>query len=649
MEKDNSAPTIELWRDGRKIATYPLTEPLVTVGRSLDADIVLLDPKNEVSRYHAVLVRQPDGEYGIRDLGSLAGLRVNGCFYQSRRLCHGDEVSIVNYRLPYTRLPSPDLGARVIVLSRAELQALFQARNSDSTVITGQKRRETFYQILRDSLQIDSLLRGVVDYLELNEGAVLEVDRQGNFKTLHYRYQRSEQRLSPYLWIADDTLQALSRYEPTGPPGPWPLQEVGYVVSPVRAVPGGVIFLYLSPGRPPGRSWKEPRYLQELTKRLAQLGAPAEKSVGAKSNELLQWDTSEPIAKSAVMKKYFSELENLLTMLLNSRKASIGTSQKELDCLLIEGATGTGKEYLAQWIHRQMGRKGRLITINCANLEDTTADARLFGYGKGAFTGADKDTPGWFQAAHNGTLVLDDIQGLSLRVQEKLRRAVQFGEVEPLGLTKAEQVDVLVIGVTNRDLREMVTKKKFERDLLARFLRVSKTPLPPLQQRQWDIPLLAHYFLDQHSAGDGIVRTLSNKAVKALREHDWPQNIRELRDLMTSLAAKKRELIFSWDLSGEDKAAPPTLRKPSGLGLSKADRQADTFERILGALEKHQGNRSQAALALGIPRSSLYKYLGMMEKDSYYGPLCRALNERFGEGKNRLGPEGEATPEQEKT
>ena len=220
--------------------------------------------------------------------------------------------------------------------------------------------------------------------------------------------------------------------------------------------------------------------------------------------------------------------------------------------VLILGESGTGKEVLAKYIHFCSKREGPFIAINCAAIPEDLLEAELFGYEKGAFTGAVKSKPGKFELAHKGTLFLDEIGDLSLKLQAKLLRVLQEKQVERLGGNNPIKVEVRIIAATNKDLEKEVKEGRFREDLFFR-LNVIPIKLPPLRERKEDIPLLAQFFLKKICQREGIEeKRLSPEALKILTEYSWPGNIRELENFIERLVIlTEGEVIEVEDLSLE--------------------------------------------------------------------------------------------------
>jgi two-component system, NtrC family, response regulator HydG len=269
--------------------------------------------------------------------------------------------------------------------------------------------------------------------------------------------------------------------------------------------------------------------------------------------------------------------------------------------VLIQGESGSGKELVARTIHERSARRnGPFVAVNCAALPETLLESELFGYEKGAFTGAAGRKEGRFELAHAGTLFLDEVADLSLVTQPKILRVLQEGEFERLGGTRLLQVDVRIVAATNQDLSEMVKDKRFREDLYYR-LNVITVRVPPLRERHEDIRLLAQYYLRIYGAKNGRkLEGFSNEAIERLESYAWPGNVRELENLVerTVILARK-DRIDAEDLPEEVMGVkrPPRDAILELIGTPLADieqRLLDETLRITG------GNKTQAAKLLGI-------------------------------------------------
>ncbi|HEX9297606.1 MAG TPA: sigma-54 dependent transcriptional regulator [Polyangiaceae bacterium] len=285
--------------------------------------------------------------------------------------------------------------------------------------------------------------------------------------------------------------------------------------------------------------------------------------------------------------------------------------------VLIRGESGTGKEIVARAIHERSSRKSNaLVKLHCAALPETLLESELFGYEKGAFTGAVARKPGRIELAHHGTLFLDEIGDLPLAMQVKLLRVLQEREFERIGGTKTIRVDVRFVAATHRDLETMVKKGEFREDL---FYRLSVVPLaiPPLRDRREDIePLARHFVAVYRRANDQPTLQLSPPAIDILRDQAWPGNVRQLQNFVERLlvlsdgptidaADVRREL-------GREAALARGSRSAGEANLDAKRREAEK-EAIRTALERAGDNRTVAARLLGVSRRTLYNKLDEYE------------------------------------
>ncbi len=274
--------------------------------------------------------------------------------------------------------------------------------------------------------------------------------------------------------------------------------------------------------------------------------------------------------------------------------------------VLIQGETGTGKEMVARMIHNNSPRAQQpFAPVDCASMAPSLIESELFGALKGAYTGADRDRLGVFEAASGGTVFLDEIGDIENNSQLKLLRFLQEKEIRPLGASKVRKVDVRVIAATNRDLQKMVEEGKFREDLWYR-LNVVRMVLPPLCERRGDVPLLAHFFLKKYNARYGQKARLTASGIAALETYSWPGNVRQLQHIMerlTILAPRGRI-----DEAAVKEAIEATEPREFG-GETLADAEAEQIRRVLAAVG---GNKSRAAKILGIERKTLYRKLERM-------------------------------------
>ncbi len=273
--------------------------------------------------------------------------------------------------------------------------------------------------------------------------------------------------------------------------------------------------------------------------------------------------------------------------------------------VLITGESGTGKELLAKAIHRASPRKDKpFVAINCSAMAEDLLESELFGHLKGAFTGATRDHQGLFQAAEGGTLLLDEIGDMPMRLQVKLLRVLQENQVRPVGSTEAVQVDVRVISATHRDLQEMMRQGEFREDLYYR-LNVVNIEMPALDERREDIPLLVSHFLQQIAKeGDQERKVYAPEAVELLVTAEWPGNIRQLYNIVRQNVALSRSPVISGEL------VQSSLGEHAGKLMSFSDAR-DEFTRnyLSQILQITMGNVSQAARLAKRNRTDFYKLL----------------------------------------
>ena len=277
--------------------------------------------------------------------------------------------------------------------------------------------------------------------------------------------------------------------------------------------------------------------------------------------------------------------------------------------VLIEGETGTGKELMAQAIHQSSNRADKtFITINCAALPDSLAESELFGHKKGAFTGAVENHLGYAKQAEGGTLFLDEISELSLSIQAKLLRFIEYGECQSLGDSKTQRLDVRIVAASNKNLNSLVEQGEFREDLYYR-LKVVPVELPSLQARHKDISILVKHFITQFSQKYNLDRPkFDASAMKCLQAYSWPGNVRELRNLCERLIVLLPGQILT------EHNLPLTLQKPQievaafklpMQGLNLESLETDLIRQALG---NSNGNKSKAARLLGVSRDAfLYR------------------------------------------
>ncbi len=286
--------------------------------------------------------------------------------------------------------------------------------------------------------------------------------------------------------------------------------------------------------------------------------------------------------------------------------------------VLIIGETGTGKELVANSIHKHSLRQEKpFVAINCAAIPEGLLESELFGHEKGAFTGANTRKPGKFEIAHEGTLFLDEIGDMPLETQAKILRALEEKKIERVGAVASKSVDVRFIAATNKELPILVEQGRFRQDLYYR-LNVFAIHLPPLRERREDIPIIAENFLDD----TGNKQRLSSSAIQMLISYDWPGNVRELKNAVRSSSLMAKDTIEPVHLPSSITQSWPHASKPEIVADTEVhqsmDLQLQDIEKqmILRALRQSRGIQKQAANLLGIKERSLWHRLKKYEIDA---------------------------------
>ena len=297
--------------------------------------------------------------------------------------------------------------------------------------------------------------------------------------------------------------------------------------------------------------------------------------------------------------------------------AQVATSEATV---LLTGESGTGKELIAEAVHfNSKRRNGPFVKINCAAITETLLESELFGHEKGAFTGADRRKQGRFQQAGGGSIFLDEVSEMSLGMQVKLLRVLQEREVTRVGGGETISIDVRIIAATNRNLQDLVQNGRFREDLYYR-LNVATIRVPPLRQRQEDIPLLAQSFLERYAEqNQKPVKGFTPQAMEDLIRHDWPGNVRELMNVVERAVVLARgDYLDSDSLLLTTQDLDSSAFNEKGFGAVAEEPTLDNVERatILKTLEATGGNKSEAARRLGITRKTLHNKLkkyGLMD------------------------------------
>ncbi len=276
--------------------------------------------------------------------------------------------------------------------------------------------------------------------------------------------------------------------------------------------------------------------------------------------------------------------------------------------VLVTGETGTGKELIARALHYNGARRDKpFIPVNCCALTDSLLESQLFGYAKGAFTGALKDTPGLFELAEGGTIFLDEIGDTGASFQQALLRVLEGGEIQPVGSAERKKVDVRVVAATNKDLDTAVNEGKFREDLFYR-LNVITIPIPPLRNRKDDILPLALHFMNKYSKENNkTVNEITPEARSILESYQWPGNVRELENTISKAVIFESGTLLTPETFPERMRVSSNASSMSGEDLMTLEEVSRAY--IIKVLEMTGGNKAKASEILGINRTSLWRMI----------------------------------------
>jgi len=308
------------------------------------------------------------------------------------------------------------------------------------------------------------------------------------------------------------------------------------------------------------------------------------------------------IGSCEAMRKVFDQVE---------RAGRAGTT------VLVRGESGTGKELVAHAIHRNSLRQdGPFVAINMAAVPETLIESELFGHVKGAFTGADTNRVGRFEAAHGGTLFVDEIGDLGVPSQAKLLRVMENRLITPVGSNETKEVDVRVVFATNRNLERLVSEGRFREDLYYR-INVVTISLPPVRERHEDIRLLVDHFLDEVCTAKGKPRASPDAALlHFLETYDWPGNVRQLRSCLESMVILADSAVLTVDDLPALVGGPARYAESCCGTCRHGDLDSIVKEIVLLRLQRYGGNRTQTAQSLGISSRTLQRHLKMWEHDN---------------------------------
>lgn len=588
-----------------------VSDQINRIGRGPDCEIILMDPV--CSRVHAELVRGDDA-WWLRDTGSRNGSYVDEQKIKDQvQLKDGSRLKFGSTEFVFHLSDEPPTRTAVRNLDHSETvvkEAQVNTLDSSQILLSALENAEfahdllVIYQlsvkllefhepdpVIATSLDLlhDRTKAAVVGFLWASDEGVLRpklvLPRQDEDVSLSRDLTNVVCEQGRAVWISNQSAEtggALRKYS-----------DAICVPLVKNKTTLGVLHLYLKKGR-----FRQADF--DFAISVANLMSVA--LVRTRKDAALAADHARLVVNSAAFDDLIGESDAMIEL-----KSQIERIAHATGCVLIRGESGCGKELVARALHRAGVRSDRpLLSVNCAAIPAPLVESQLFGHRKGAFTSADTDREGWFQQADTGSLFLDEIGELPLEGQAKLLRILEGHPFQPVGGTEDITVDVRVIAATNRDLKELVTQKKFREDLYYR-LTVFELTIPPLRDRGEDIERLVGHFFDHFRKVHGRPQLRLEPAAKhRLLEYDWPGNVRQLRNVIDSaVVLAAGSTIQAEDLGIQAVEFPD---QPTSLRIADWEKKL-----IQDALRRTQGKVPEAAKLLGIGRATLYRKIDEYE------------------------------------
>ena len=520
---------------GKRLDTFKLGEGTTTIGREPTNQIPL--PHSSVSREHAALEFGPDG-LTLRDLDSRNGVLVNGVPRKKALLQPGDKLTICEFVLELATAAPAETTAPARAVSLATVLQVEQTIDLRPRLpeATSERQLATLYHVcfwiaegIEEKTFTERCLNLVLESLHAREihffsaapelkAVVTEDGGKPAVKLAAFLAKQFQEAHEATAFAGQD----IARHQRG-------VGEFNYLVcplSPSAPSAGPAPFVVVVRASDQRDFTADDRVLLQA---ICQLWVRGQ----AKTVELTDLRQQNAQLKEKLSRPGLVGSSDILRKLQEQSRKVAATNAT----ILITGETGSGKEVLAQFLHEHSPRKANpLVKMNCAAIPDSLIESELFGYAKGAFSGATRDHNGKFVQANGGTLFLDEIGEMPLAVQAKVLRAIENREVQPLGSEQVIRVDIRILAATNRDLREMIREKLFREDLYYR-IDVQNLRVPALRDHLEDIEELSRHFLDRCCAENGLAdMELAPEAVAALGEHDWPGNVRELFNVIQRCA-----------------------------------------------------------------------------------------------------------------
>ena len=602
-------------------AVLSLTDSAAIIGRDNAASLCL--PDSSVSRRHSQIERDGD-EFVVTDLDSLNGTFVNDVPVKRRNLQHGDRVRIGDTQFLFLRhdddTPSASSEVRFndrVVLTGSTVQfsfndALYLMARDLAALI----KVSTTVNAIRGLTELQKkLLELMFEVVPAQHGAILLIDGSEKEEAAEEfcsvfaldRINGTDETINVNRVVARQVLRdgkALLIADQENKAGLDQNNLADMEVSSILCVPLNIAgrslgVLYLDTNEP--HVHFDSDHLQ-LTSTIAAISAVAIEN--ARHIEWLESENKRLISDAGIEHSMVGESSRMRQVYQFIAKVAPTDSS-----VLILGESGTGKELVARAIHQNSKRAGKpFIAVNCAALTETLLESELFGHEKGAFTGAMAQRKGRLEIADGGTLFLDEIGELSAPLQVKLLRVLQEREFERVGGTRTIRVDIRLLTATNRNLEELITQGLFRQDLFYR-LNVLQLEMPPLRQRQEDIPLLAKYFALRYADKcNRRITSISADAQKRLSSYDWPGNVRELENAIErAVVLGTTDVILLEDLpeailETETRLMPAPTKYHEAVAATKK-------QTILHAMAQTKGNYTEAAKLLGVHPNYLHRLI----------------------------------------
>ena len=600
-------------------AVLPITDSPAIIGRESGATLCL--PEGSVSRRHSQIERDGD-EFIVTDLDSLNGTFVNDVPVKRRTLEHGDRIRIGNSHFLFLRHEGDVASGSGNIQfhdSQSPSGSTVQFRFNDALYLMARDlaaliKVSTTINAIRGLLELQKkMLELMFEVVPANRGAILladtsEKEEQEEFSSVFAldRVKGPDETIKVSRTVARQVLrdgtalliedrQKTARLEQSLADA----QTSSVLCVPFIMAGRSLGVLYLDTNEPDVHFDSD--HLQ-LASTIAAIAAVAIEN--ARHIEWLESENKRLIADAGIEHSMVGESPRMRQVYQLIAKVAPTDSS-----VLISGESGTGKELAARAIHQNSKRSGKpFIAVNCAALTETLLESELFGHEKGAFTGALAQRKGRLEIADGGTLFLDEIGELSAPLQVKLLRVLQEREFERVGGSRTIKVDIRLLTATNRNLEDLITQGLFRQDLFYR-LNVLQLEMPPLRQRQEDIPLLAKYFAVRYGEKcNRKITSISSEAQKRLLSYDWPGNVRELENAIErAVVLGTTDLILLEDLP-EAILETETRTMPAPTKYHEA--VAETKKQIiLQAMDQTKGNYTDAARLLGVHPNYLHRLI----------------------------------------